>query len=336
MKMKLSTFTACSLTLLLLSGCASQPTTPDWVAGDSAKYKSEQYLIGRGQAATQEEAKDRARADIAKVFQVAVVVNSDDIQSSKSDGSGAIKYESQASRQISTRTDKIISGIQIPELWQDPANGSYHVLAVLPRLQAAASLRQQIGDLDSATRSHIEQSRKDDDLFMKIASATRAFEVQQEREALQKNLQVVDITGRGMEPQWSSAKLKSDLGELLKRVSIAPRVTADSTAGLKEMVAGALAQSGFVLDTGDHPAFVVQANMNLVDLGLKDGWYWQRGNLEITLIETADNRIRGTRQWIIKGNAQNKGGATRRALDQADTILKQELGTAIISMAIAR
>jgi hypothetical protein len=54
------------------------------------------------------------------------------------------------------------------------------------------------------------------------------------------------------------------------------------------------------------------------------------------LIETSGNRIHGTRQWIIKGNAQNKEGATRRALDQADTILKQELGAAIIGMAIAR
>ena len=107
-------------------------------------------------------------------------------------------------------------------------------------------------------------------------------------------------------PQWNSAKLKSDLGELLKRVSIAPRVAADAPAGLAEMVAGALAQAGFMLDTSDHPQFVVQASMNLTDLGLKDGWYWQRGTLEITLSETANNRVRGTRHWGIKGNGQNK------------------------------
>jgi hypothetical protein len=102
------------------------------------------------------------------------------------------------------------------------------------------------------------------------------------------------------------------------------------------MVAGALAQAGFLLDTGDHPEFVVQAGMNLTDLGLKDGWYWQRGNLEITLYESVTNRVRGTRHWGIKGNAANKADAARRAMDQANAILKQELGTAIISMAIAR
>ena len=37
--MKLSTFTAFALMLSLLSGCASQPTVPDWIAGDSAKLQ---------------------------------------------------------------------------------------------------------------------------------------------------------------------------------------------------------------------------------------------------------------------------------------------------------
>jgi hypothetical protein len=153
---------------------------------------------------------------------------------------------------------------------------------------------------------------------------------------LQKNLQVVDITGRGLEPQWNSAKLKSDLGELLKRVSIAPRVVANSPPGSVEMVSGGLAQAGFLLDTSGHPEFVLQASMNLTDLGLKDGWYWQRGALEITLTETAPNRVRGTRHWSIKGNGADTASATRRAMNQADAILKQELGSAIINMAIAR
>ncbi len=334
--MRLSAFTAYALTLSLLAGCATQPAIPDWVSGDSAQYNSAQYLVGRGQATTQEEAKDRARADVSKVFQVAVVASSEDVQRSKTGATGAQQYEEQASRHISTRTEQIISGIQIAELWKDPTSGSYHVLAILPRLQTASSLRQQIAELDEATRHYIEQSRKEDDLFMKIADASHALEAQQERELLQKNLQVVDVTGRGVEAQWNSAKLRSDLGDLLKRVSISPRVSADSPTGLEEMVAGALAQSGFVLDTGGNPQFVVQAGLNLTDLGLQDGWYWLRGTLEITLSETGNDRVRGTRRWSIKGNGLDKASATRRAMDQANAILRQELGLAIITMATAR
>lgn len=330
--MKLPAIAAFAVLLSLLTGCASQPVTPDWIAGDSAQYNSAQYLIGRGQAATQEEAKDRARADVAKIFQVAVVASSEDVQRSKSDSSGTVQYEGQASRRISTRTDQIIRGIRIAELWQDPAAKDYHALAVLPRLQTAASLRQQISQLDEATGSHIEQSRKNSDLFLKIAAASLAVESEQERGSLQKSLQIVDLTGRGSESQWNSAKLKSDLDELLKRVRIASQVSADSTPDLAAVVSGALANAGFMIETGQNPDFVLQARMVLDDLGLQAGWYWQRGVLEISLSEAATGRVRGTRRWTVKSSAPDRESAAKRALNQADAILKRELRTEIIDM----
>ncbi|MBI3479409.1 MAG: LPP20 family lipoprotein [Nitrosomonadales bacterium] len=322
------------ITLTLLSGCASkQVTQPDWIAGDSAGYSSAQYLLGRGQAVTQEEAKDRARADVAKIFQVAVVASSDDVQKFKTGTSGPGEYEGQASRSISTHTEQIVRGIQIAELWQDPTSKNFHVLAILPRLQTAASLRQQIGQLDEATGNYVEQSRKNSDLFLKIAAANQAVESEQERESLQKSLQIVDATGRAPDSPWHGAKLKSDLDELLKRVKIASQVSVDSTPGLAEIASGALAHAGFMIATDQNPDFVLQTRMELADLGLKEGWYWQRGVLEITLTETTTNRVRGTRRWTIKSNAPDKDSSFKRALTQADTLLKQELRTAIIDMA---
>ncbi|MEO8331366.1 MAG: LPP20 family lipoprotein [Gallionella sp.] len=335
--MKISVFAICALMFLLLSGCASKPTAaPDWIAGDSAKYKSSEYLIGRGQAAAQEEAMDRARADLAKIFQVAVIAESEDVQKFKTDPAGPGQYEGQATRRITTHTEQIIRGIQIAELWQDPVTKSRHVLAVLPRLQTAASMRQQISQLDEATGTHIEQSRKNSDLFLKIAAASLAMESQQERESLQKSLQVVDVTGRVADSPWSSAKLKSDLDEMLKRVRISSKVTAGSAPGLEEVVAGALAKAGFMIETGKNPDFGLQARMELTDLGLQDGWYWQRGVLEVALSETDSGRVRGTKRWNIKSNAQDKENAIKRALSQADAILKQELRATIIDMANSR
>ncbi len=335
--MKKSVLTLCAAAILLSAGCATKPTQPDWINGDSATYKSSQYLLGRGQGSTQEDAKDRARGDLAKIFQVAVAVSSEDIQSFRTAPTpgGAPVYESQASRSISTRTDQIIRGIQIAEIWQDPTTKTYYALATLPRLQTAASLRQQIDQLDDATKSYVEQSRSASDLFLKIAAAHHALEAQQERESLQKSLQVVDITGRGVEPQWSSAKLKADLDALAKRVRIASQVAPDSPPGFAQVVAGALAQAGFMVETGQNPDFTLQARIDLADLGLIEGWYWQRGTLEVALTD-ATGRVRGTKRWPIKTSARDKDSAARRALELADTILKQELGTVIINMAMSR
>lgn len=335
--MKHSAFAIFAFMILLLNGCASRsPDVPDWVAGNSAKYNSTQYLIGRGQADTQEEAKDRARADLSKIFQVAVEAESEDVQKFKTSTAAQGQYESRASRRITTHTSQIIRGIQIAELWQDQATKNYHALAVLPRLQTAASLRQQINQLDETTGNHIEQSRKNSDLFLKIAAASQAVESQQDRDSLQKSLQVVDTVGRGIESQRNIAKLKGDLDELLKRVRIASQVAPGATPGLAEVVAGALAKAGFMIETGQNPDFVLQARMELADLGFQEGWYWQRGVLEISLSEAGTGRVRGTRRWNIKSNAPDKESAAKRALSQADSVLKQELRAAIIEMATSR
>jgi hypothetical protein len=333
MKLSFRFFTA--LMALLLAACASTPTSPDWLSGESHKYPRAEYLTGRGQADTREAAQDRARADIAKIFQVAVDTASTDTQSANIDAAGGVKLEQQATRSINTRTQQVVSGIQIADLWQDPTSKSWHALAVLPRLQAATRLRQQIGELDDATRQRIEQSRNASDLFQKIAAAQNAVQIQQEREALQKQLQIVDITGRGVEPQWSSAKLKADRDALLARVSIATRATGDAPAGTNELIAGALAQAGFAPGGADAP-FILQAQFPVADLGLQDGWYWLRGSLTVVLMERDGSKVRGTHVWSLKANATTRDGATKRLMAQADATLKQELQGAIIEMATAK
>lgn len=338
--MKLSLSVLFAAAILSLGGCATKaPSQPDWINGDSDKYKSSQYLIGRGQSSNMEDAKDRARADLAKIFQVAVAVDSEDMQSYKSDSSvagGAGQYSGESSRRITTRTDQIIRGIQIAEIYQDKVTKTNYVLAVLPRLQAAASLRQQIGQLDDAVQASVDQSKNNSDLFIKIAAAGKAIDTQMEREGLQKALQVVDITGRGVESKYNSGRLKADMDTLLKRVRIASKVLEGSAPGFDEVVSGALSKAGFLIETGDKPDFVLKASLNLADLGLKDGWYWQRGNLEISLSEAVSGRVRGTQRWSIKGNATDKATALRRALDEADAVLKRELGKSIVGMATSQ
>lgn len=54
---------------LILGGCSStSKTSPDWINAKSKDYPSSRYLIGRGEANRQPRARDRARADLAKIF----------------------------------------------------------------------------------------------------------------------------------------------------------------------------------------------------------------------------------------------------------------------------
>src|SRR5690606_36438917 len=83
-----------------LAGCASSAVTPDWVSGAAGKYPPSRYLVGRGEAEGGEEARDRARADLAKVFEVRVAVESEDEQAFRMDGTDD-RYESRTARRVS-------------------------------------------------------------------------------------------------------------------------------------------------------------------------------------------------------------------------------------------
>lgn len=317
-----------------LFGCASVPSgPPDWVNGNSAKYPDNQYLVGRGQSGTAENARDRARADLAKTLEVAVSAKSSDLVSFSSGTEGA-KTESQVSRSVTTRTDQIVRGIQIADTWQDPQSKSHHALAVLPRAQAAMGLRSDIERLDAATRGHVDQARRAQDLLAQVASASRALDAQRERDGVQRVLQVIDVTGRGVEPEFSSGRLAADLAALLKRVRMKPQAASGSPEELGRMLSAALSEAGFVPEAGADAPYSLLASLQLDDLGLIDGWYWMRGTLEVQLAETAGGKVRGSKRWEIKTSSPQKATARRRALDDADALLKRELRPAILGFAV--
>jgi len=305
--------------LVALGGCASQPAAPDWVSGTAQDYRPAEYLIGRGEGATSEEARDRARADLAKVFEAEVTAASADEQSFKD-----ARYEASSTRRIEIRTRRIVEGIEIARTWQEPASGSHHALAVLPRLKAGHALREEIARLDETTRLQARRAAETPDLFLKIAAANQA---QAERHGYQKTLRVVDPTGTGAPPSWNVARLKADFEALLKRVRLAPR----AEGSLKPLLDGAVAAAGFI--PAADADYVLEASLALDASGPLDDWYWQHGVLEIRLVEAASGRSRGSRRWPVKAAALAPGLAAQRALDQVDATLKKELRPTLIHFA---
>ncbi len=307
---------------------------PDWVSGESARFSAKQYLLGRGADARLDNAKDRARADLAKTFQVAVNEESSDVQRFQRQSEGAETHESQeltVSRAISTRTDALIQGIEIAEIWRDPVTQDYAVLAVLPRAQAARGLRQDIQALDEATTGHIARAREQNDPLSKVAASTQAVTAQRERAEYQRMLRVLDLTGQGVPPRWNVAELEADIATLLTRVTITPRAGGRDADSLNSALRAALADSGFrAIDSGAD--YVLDAVLNLDDLGKRDSWYWYAGNLEVTLRDTA-GRVRGSQRWNIKESGTVASLAQRRAADKAAAILKKELRATLLSFA---
>lgn len=330
-------FSSLMIALALLAGCAnkvgaSTSGQPDWVAGDSLQYPKSQYLTGRGSASSVDEAKRRAQADLSEIFQVNISATNDSTLNVKSNGRDE-QISSDVTRRISTTTEQIISGIEIAETWQHPATRDYYVLAVLKKQTAATRLRQQIDELEQGVSANLKQARESGDIIERITAMNRALDTQNAIEGLQKSLRVVSASGMGADVQYNSGNLKVEMDKLLKQVRIVAQAEPGSVDGLAEVVAGALSKAGFKVENGGNATFIMKASLQTSDLGLIDRMYWQRGTLEVTLIEAATGNIRGTQQWPIKTSARDRATAAKRVLSETDTILKSELGDAIIGMA---
>lgn len=317
---------------VFLTACAATPPRPDWLAGPSAAYAQSRYLVGRGQADTAEEAKDRARADLAKTFQVTVSASSEDTSAFARTNTGTVSRDARVRRSISTQTQQSLRGVRVAELWQDPDTKSFHALAVLSRAQAEVDLRQEIALLDAAIEGYVAQARASDDLLSKIRAAAKALALQRERDDYQRALKVVDASGRGVESAWG-ADLAADLDALLKRVRVAPLAAANAPPSLHALLSSALNAAGFALVGADQAEYRVRADLSLDDLRA-DGWHWAKGGLEVELLD-AHGAIQGAHRWEIKTAAQDAGTARDRALSEAGQRLNSELREALLHMMAA-
>jgi hypothetical protein len=322
--------------MLLLVGCSQAPKPnhqPDWLLGQSAQYPASRYITGRGQADELAVAKDRARADLAKTFSVQVSEQTRDSSSFSQTNSTAkgtlAKNALDVSRNISTRTDQMLSGVEIADTWQDPQTRIYYALATLSRAKAAASLRSQIADLDAGTRAYLDQAQASNDLFVKIAAATHALSAQTERAGLQSELRVADITGRGMPAAWSLGKLQADRSALLARLRINAVADGKDAVAVQKLLAGALADAGFTV--ADAADYTMNAHLEYAALQPRDGWYWISGSLQVTL--DGAGQAHGVRRWELKVSGSDPALAQQRLMDQVAGDLQNDIQSTVLDFA---
>jgi len=338
-----SFFTPLVMTALitLLTGCAGPgqgDERPDWISSNSQTYPNEQYLIGRGEAEHAAVARDRARADLAKIFEVTISEQSRDItEYSRTTGSGEqtqSSLETAISRQIATRTDQTLSHIEIAEIWQGPNNGRHHALAVLDRLKAGQQLRDAIRQLDDLTAKVIQDTWQQKELLHQLARANRAVETQLQRRAMQRQLQVIDPAGRGVPSRYPLEKLLNDRNNLAQRVRIRTQIEQDASGQLPTIINGALAEAGFQ-QVDEHANYRLDASLDLTSFPDQQ-WHWVHGNLTIVLRSLSDKSVQGSHRWEIKQAASQPLLARQRALQSLNDRLNNELRDVIIDFAETR
>ena len=318
----------------LLTACSTASKQPQWINDNSDQYPANAYLLGRGQSDNRALAQDRARADLSKIFQLRITEQSEDVVTFVAQDQQDGKIETSASRYITTQTDQIVEGIRIAELWQNPANGQFHALAVLERNQVANDLRQAIQGQDTATELEIAFARQQKDLFSRIGHASQAVAIQSSRHENQRLLKIIDPTGFGVPATHNLTSLRSHRDELLQRVQVELQLLNDPIGGVEPILQGALAAAGFRHSTNNKANYRLEADLQLDGFNDAKGWYWYRGSLQINLLDNTDGQSQGSHRWDLKVAAQNPDTAAQRARDMINQRLNAELRSVIVSFGV--
>lgn len=312
-------------TLALLAGCAGQVkpenARPDWVDGPSAQYPAKGWLLGRGTADSQSKAADRARADLAKTFSVRVDAVSRDVSRYES-GAAGTQNTQQTERSVETRTDQVLQGANIADYWTNPKTGEVYALAVLSRSRAGQILRSQIADLDAHIHGLVQQAGAAREPLRQASFLGRAMAVAGKRADLNRELEAVALTGQGMPTPYSLDRLATRRADVLSSVRLSTAAGGPDGDAIQPLLASALAVTGLHDTPGAERQLLTQ--LTVTALPKRNGWYWERGVVQMTLTDAQGGVIASDR-WPVKASATDAATAHQRLLSQVGELLNKQM-----------
>ena len=305
--MKISIITTLLLGLVL-TACSSKQ--PDWVDKPTGQYPQQRYLSAVGEADNRSAADDRALANLAKIFEVAISDRSMDFSQARvsADQSGSTVSNVQAAaRYVTTEARQVLEGAQLVESWQGEAGKTYS-LAVLEKAPAARRFREAVDGADRQIADRVSYaSQQAPNPVVALAALEQARKIEIERSNLNRNLAVV--RGKGIKAPYDQASLEKMLRNALATLHF--DAVADSQE-LQQNLESAIGTLGITLDR--KASYRLIASLDTEPVQQQQGWYWLRGSTQLSLKYQGETLAE--KRWPLKVSAVDKGMVGQRAKDK--------------------
>lgn len=324
--MKNITLILSALCLLIISGCSAstsqqQATSerPDWVDNSQQKYPSKYYLTAVGEGSSRVRASKNAMTNLAEIFSVSIRAETKSLSKAiKEESSLGVTLESTSSlqRNIETKTEQTIEGVEIKESWLSPT-GEYYTLAVLQKRNAAQNLMESILELDKNTQELIDYSRQTAPNSILALNALRtARDLQITRKM--SNSQLKYINGSGLLNDFS----RQDIEELIRNrlASLQISVEHESNDNKNALQAGL---SSLGITVAEQSSLQIASVMDMNEPTFLNNWYWSRGSYQLIIRE--DGKVISRKRWPIKISSKQKELLAPRLQDKLNSNMTQYL-----------
>lgn len=301
------------LALVSLAACSGSARQPEWLNNPHSHYAAETHFTAVGQGSSRALAGDRALANLAKQFAVAVDEASVDITRSHT-GSAlpGLQTEQEVARELRTQTRQLLEGASVVEYWEDPA-GEIHALAVLDRVETGQRLRRDIQHADREIGSLLSYaSTTADNPVTALHALRQARQAAQQREATERKLMVV--SGQGMPSAHPLAEVDATLRNALATLRVS--VQADSPV-LRAALEDALIHIG--VGILPEASLRLVATLDTAPPYAEAGWHWLRGAYALSLQD--QGRVLSQLRRPLKLSARDPNLLEQRAKDEMGQVL---------------
>ncbi len=299
------------LPLLALINACSTGGKPDWVDQPESAYPASTHLSAVASADDRDTAADRATANLAKIFEVAVQDSSMDFSSatvSSAQGQQQVTNEQEITRTVTTEARQVLSGAQVVEYWESE-QGRVTALAVLAKQPAANRFQQSIMSLDREVNDLINfATNQADSPVAALNALKRARLAQIQRDQANQNLMIV-ADGRGINSQYDAAAVETLIRNALTSLKV--QVKAEDQS-IRAEIQQALSALG--VPVVEQSNLALSGDLDVAPAEQRQGWYWMRGSYE--LIFSDGNQVLAKQRWPVKVSSTSANLLEQRLRDE--------------------
>lgn len=300
----------------VLSACSSTGGRPGWVDQPESAYPAATHLTAVGSADDRDTAADRALANLAKIFEVAVQDSSMDFSSAQVShalGQQTVANEQKITRTVSTEARQVLSGAQVVEYWESE-QGRISALAILAKQPAASRFQQAIAGLDREVKNLIDYAtQKADSPVAALNALKRARLAQIKRDQANRNLMIV-AQGRGIPSPYDTAAVETLIRNALGSMKL--QVQAENNS-LQAEIQQALATLG--VPVVEQSNLKLSGELDVAPVEQKQAWYWMRGSYELVFRD--GTKVLAKQRWPVKVSSTEVNLLQQRVRDEINSKL---------------
>lgn len=279
--------------VLLLCSCVGA-SSPAWISGQTASYPGQAYLTGVGSGRDRALAEDRARSEIAKVFQVDVR-SREAIEEShwlvRGREGESSDYRQSASSDLTASSGRILQGVKIAEVWQHPDSKEFFALAILERMPVAASLRAALADLDSRISAQVRLAEGQDAGLRQLSHYLHAYRLLRERLPLAGDLGVVAPDGRVPPPPLSLGEVTARVDAIAAGIHVGVKLEGDREGIVAGGLMSALAATGMKFDPATVVDLRIVGEIRSEESPTGGAVIWSLATARVDLKDAADRQL---------------------------------------------